>query len=236
VRRYFCAAPKRGKKYRVSGYFQGKRIRASLGTASVSSADVWKEKIKRALESGADSPLWPELQRLLPPQTFRMLARVVGYEEKTAPIVPVWIDLVAAVKARDEQRIQLGTLALSTKARYDQTLASFTTFLGELTISELRQITRPMVENYKVWRLAKIREKRFSRGGTGVTLDAAILHRTLHFVIESEMIEKNWCGWKAARVIRRIAVLSRSMESSSAKCGSLPELTFSPFCCCGGPA
>ena len=54
---------KRGKKYRVSGYFQGKRIRASLGTANVSNADVWKEKIKRALESGSDSPLWPELQR-----------------------------------------------------------------------------------------------------------------------------------------------------------------------------
>ena len=60
-----------------------------------------------------------------------------------------------------------------------------------MNICELRQITRPLVENYKVWRLAKIREKKFSRGGTGVTLDAAILHRTFQFAIESEVIERN---------------------------------------------
>jgi len=182
---------KRDRKYRVDGYFQGRRIRASLGTANAGNADAWKEKIKRALESGADCPLWPELQRLLPPQTFRALSQAVGYEEKKAATVHHWKDLVGAVKARDQQRIQLGKLAASTKIRYDQTLASFTTFLGEANLIELRQITRPVVENYKVWRLAKIREKKFSRGGTGVSLDAAILHRTFQFAVEIEMVEKN---------------------------------------------
>lgn len=122
---------KRGTKYRISGYFQGKRIRASLGTANAGNADVWKEKIKRAVESGPDCMLWPELKRLLPPQTFRAIAELVGYQEKTPPIVPTWADLIAAVGVRDQQRIQLGKLALSTKARYDQSLKSFTTFLRQ---------------------------------------------------------------------------------------------------------
>lgn len=182
---------KRGTKYRISGYFQGKRIRASLGTANVGNADVWKEKIKRAVESGPDCLLWPELKRLLPPQTFRALAELVGYEEKTPAIVPTWADLVAAINARNQQRIQLGKLAPSTKARYDQTLTSFTSFLGDVSVSELRLITRPLMENYKVWRIAKIREKKFSRGGTVVSLDVAILHRTFQFAVESEMVEKN---------------------------------------------
>ncbi len=182
---------KRGRRYRINGYFQGKRIRASLGTANGGNADAWKEKVRRALESGPDCPIWPELQRLLPPQTFRALTKLVGYEEKTAAIVPSWDDLVGAIEVRDEQRIQLGKLAPTTKVRYDQTLATFTAFLRTVNVSELRQITRPLVERYKVWRLAKIREKKFSRGGTGVILDVAILHRTFHFAVESEMAEKN---------------------------------------------
>lgn len=47
------------------------------------------------------------------------------------------------------------------------------------------------IEKFKVWRLTKIREKKFSRGGRGLALDIAILHRVFAFAIDAEMVEKN---------------------------------------------
>ena len=58
-------------------------------------------------------------------------------------------------------------------------------------MTELAAINRPFVERYKVWRLAQIREKKYSRGGRGLMLDVAILHRVFAFAIETEMVEKN---------------------------------------------
>jgi hypothetical protein len=42
-----------------------------------------------------------------------------------------------------------------------------------------------------VWRVERIKKKRFARGAAGLVLDAAILHRVFAFAVESEMIEKN---------------------------------------------
>lgn len=39
--------------------------------------------------------------------------------------------------------------------------------------------------------MQRISEKKFSRGGTGLVLDAAILHRAFSFAVENEMIPKN---------------------------------------------
>ena len=75
--------------------------------------------------------------------------------------------------------------------RYQQTLCGFRSFLDECTVSELSGMTRPFVEKFKVWRLAKIREKNFSRGGRGLALDVAILHRVFGVAVECEMIAKN---------------------------------------------
>jgi integrase len=52
-------------------------------------------------------------------------------------------------------------------------------------------MTRPFIEKFKVWRLVKIRQKKFSRGGRGLALDVAILHRVFGVAVECEMIAKN---------------------------------------------
>jgi integrase len=52
-------------------------------------------------------------------------------------------------------------------------------------------MSRPFIEKFKAWRLAKIRERRFSRGGRGLALDVAILHRVFAVAVECEMIVKN---------------------------------------------
>lgn len=47
------------------------------------------------------------------------------------------------------------------------------------------------MEKFKVWRVERIRERKFARGGTSLALDAAILHRIFSFAVENEMIVRN---------------------------------------------
>jgi integrase len=48
-----------------------------------------------------------------------------------------------------------------------------------------------LVESFKVWRAARIRTRKFSRGATSLALDAAILHRIFSIGVEYEIVEKN---------------------------------------------
>jgi len=89
------------------------------------------------------------------------------------------------------QRILLGKLADSTWNRYRQTLRAFRSFLEECGVFDLPSMNRGFLEKFKVWRLAKIQEKKFSRGGRGLALDVAILHRVFGVAIECEMLLKN---------------------------------------------
>lgn len=178
----------RGKRMRIDGYVLGRRVRLSLGTASGGCADAWKGRIERALQGGAESPLWPELKRLLPPQTFRTVAEIAGYEERRPA---TWTELESAFTAEMQQRIALGKLAATTCERYQYTLRSFREFLNGKGLADLAAINRPLVERYKVWRLAQIRGKKFSRGGRGLMLDVAILHRIFAFAVETDMVPKN---------------------------------------------
>ena len=50
---------------------------------------------------------------------------------------------------------------------------------------------RPFIDSYKVWRRAKIMEKKFSRNGRGLSLDVAILHGVFAVAVEKEMMIKN---------------------------------------------
>jgi integrase len=52
-------------------------------------------------------------------------------------------------------------------------------------------MTRPFVEEFKVWRVARIKARKESRGATGLILDVAILHRVFAFAEEREMIARN---------------------------------------------
>src|SRR5580692_4065536 len=90
-----------------------------------------------------------------------------------------------------QQRMTLGKLQSSTADRYRQTITEFALFLSEREVKALKDITRPVVEAFKVWRVARIRKKKFARGATSIVLDAAIVHRVFAFALETEMILKN---------------------------------------------
>jgi integrase len=148
-------------------------------------------RIERAVSEGADSPLWLELRGVLPPTTFPALADLIGWHERVEKPAPTWSELSAAFECEMRQRMALGKLQQSTTDRYRQTLGEFELFLSERKVSNLKDITRPFVEAFKVWRVSRIRKKKFSRGATSIALDAAIVHRVFSYAVDNEMVVKN---------------------------------------------
>jgi integrase len=182
---------KRGKVYRAVGCVGGKRLRLSLGTRDADSARRLLNRVERAVSEGADSPLWIELRAVLPPSTFPVLADLIGWRERIEKPEPIWDELSAAFECEMRQRIALGKLQLSTAERYRQTIGEFALFIAERKASNLKDITRLFIEAFKVWRVSRIRKKKFSRGATSIALDAAIIHRVFSFALENEMVVKN---------------------------------------------
>ena len=82
-------------------------------------------------------------------------------------------------------------LSQNTVQRYNHTLKEFELFLTEHRVVLLRDIQKPLVESFKVWRIERINSSKHSRGASSLSLDAAILHRAFSFAIENEMLEKN---------------------------------------------
>jgi hypothetical protein len=194
---------KRGKTYRLEGRYgerarrgsgERKRLRLSFGTLNHDAAGVLAGKIDRALAGGPTSTLWTELRPVLPPETFQCLAAIVGYVDDKKPELPkhTWADLPEKFAAWTLQRVALDRMRNSTRERYAQTSKAFGEFLKSRAIVNLDEITRAMVEDFKAWQLARVLGKKHSRGGRGVVLDAAILHRIfVYAIVECELITKN---------------------------------------------
>jgi site-specific recombinase XerD len=111
-------------------------------------------------------------------------------------------------------------MATSTSQRYGVTIREFGEFLNAVGITELRQIDKPLVERFKVWRVARIKAKKFARGATGLALDAAILHRIFNFAVGNDMVVKNPV---------RMEGLNHSRQNSSGRCAQAPVRTYLHF-------
>ena len=193
---------KRGGVYRLEGRAgdrarrgcgERERLRVSLGTSNYEAALAWQGTIEKAFAEGPHSTRWRELRRVLPPESFEKLAAVAGHvpSDEPEPVKHSWHDLAEKFSAWMAQRIAIGKLRESTRERYLQTSAAFEKFLASSGIVNLADIGRPVVEGFKAWQLARVLAKKHSRGGGGVVLDAAILHRIFGYAVESEMIVKN---------------------------------------------
>jgi integrase len=163
-------------------------VRGSLGTRNREAAHRLIHKMETALSEGPESPLWRELRALLPEETF---SRFADYACVKLRQLPTWEDLKAAFNIHREQRIKLGKFAQSSFDRYESTIREFSTFLSVQNVALLQDIDRALVERFKVWRVERINKRKFSRGATGLVLDAAVLHRVFSFAVENEMILKN---------------------------------------------
>jgi integrase len=63
--------------------------------------------------------------------------------------------------------------------------------LDERKVTLVQDMTRAFIESFKVWRIARIQKRKESRGGTGLVLDIAILHKVFEVALEDEMVTKN---------------------------------------------
>ena len=183
----------RDGRYWIHGTKAGQFLRLPLGTANQAAAASMADHIERAL-TDSNSERWPELKKILPPRTFTVLANLGGYTERepVAEAKPLtWDDLQAGFRAEMQRRITLGKLAESTVARYEHTVSEFDTFTRESGISELAQMNRAYIEQFKMWRMAKITQQKCARGGKSLSLDVAILHRIFAYAVENEMVVKN---------------------------------------------
>jgi hypothetical protein len=100
------------------------------------------------LAGGPDSLLWRELRGVLPPETFAKLALIVGHVPGNE-VRHTWKDLDSMFTAYMAQQVALDRLRSSTKERYLQTAASFGAFLKTRGLSELADINRAVVEDFK---------------------------------------------------------------------------------------
>ncbi len=179
---------KRGRAFHVDFLTGATRIRGPLGTRNKDAAHRLTHRLETALSEGADSTQWPELKSALPTRTYSRFADFTGVKARE---FPTWDGLREAFEAHMAQRVKIDKLRESTAARYKVTVREFGEFLQERKISELQDITKPLTESFKVWKIDRINQKKHSRGGTGLVLDAAILHRIFSFAVENEWILKN---------------------------------------------
>lgn len=163
-------------------------VRGSLGTRNQDAARRLIHKLETALAEGPLSLLWHELRTLLPQDTFDRFAAFAGVRQQP---LPTWNDLRKSFGTFTEQRIKLGKLAESTIERYEHTFSEFELFLSERKTTWLRDVSVPLVEEFKVWRIERIKRRKHSRGATGAVLDVAILHRIFAFAVKRELVQKN---------------------------------------------
>ena len=195
---------KRGKTYRIEGRAgevanargprgagERERIRLSLGTANGDAAHMLHGRIERAIAEGPASGLWSNLRSVLPADTFARLAAIAGHVPESSVAASRWDDLLAKFKAWMSQRIALDKLRESTRERYLQTCSAFGDFLAERGVSDLAEIKRATIEDFKAWRLSRVLARKHSRGGRGVVLDVAILHRVFAYAMDCELVVKN---------------------------------------------
>jgi integrase len=163
-------------------------VRGSLGTRNADAARRVAHRLETALAEGPLSPVWIEIERLMPPESFARFANFAGVKHQH---IPTWGELHESFEVFMEQRIKMDKLRPSTAERYRHTLREFDLFLKEQEASLLQDVNVLLVERFKVWRIDRTKKRENSRAAAGVVLDAAILHRVFSFALTREMIAKN---------------------------------------------
>jgi integrase len=184
------SAKKRGGTWRVEGVVNKRYFRLSLRTRDANAAKRCVNEIELALIDGKESKRWAELNRVLPGNTFRFFASIVGWEDEPAPADPVatWADLFREYSSQFQRKILQGDRSEATWRRYKLSCQTFAEFLIERGISKLQDISRRVIEEFKTYRLEAILKRKHSRGGSGIHLDIAILHAVFAFAIDVELL------------------------------------------------
>ncbi len=180
--------------FRLDAWLGKERVRLALRTERRPDALRIVHKIETALAEGKSSVLWAELRERLPRITFDKFATAIGWEQpavKVEPAKPTWVGLSARYQHHLAKEIVKSNLRDSTRDRYLQTIKLFERYLNEKGIQELPDITKNLIEDWKLHRIGEIKKKCFSRGGTGYVLDTAILRAVFNFAASEKLVTEN---------------------------------------------
>jgi integrase len=180
-----------GKWFHIEGRIVGERIRLKLRSQNRENARNTVGEIERALAEGPSSGLWPKLRSVLPKKSFSRVAKIGCYEERQPIAVPTWPELVTLFESECGRRIALGKLRASTFERYKFEINEANEFFKTRGIERLRDIGRAKIEEFKIWRMERIRSRSKLREAKSIALSAAILHRVFAVGVENEMVVKN---------------------------------------------
>ena len=181
----------RGEIYWMHGTISGEFLRVSLKTRNKGAAAITIGKVERAIAEGKRSELWSELRGALPASTFKKIADAVGYIPTRGEKIPCWSELWRTFHAHSVGMVARKKLRQSTLDRYTNTVKWFARFLESSGVEQLAEISRPVVDSYKTWRLGEILKKKQARGGGAIDLELAHLHHVFAYAVEREMLIRN---------------------------------------------
>lgn len=163
-------------------------VRGSLGTDNRDAAERLKQRLEIALSEGRRSTLWQELDSMLPHPTFVRFANFIGVQQ--AP-VSTWTEFRNLFEAHMNQKLGLGELSDKTVRRYRGSLDEFELFLTERKIKMLQHIDKSLADDFRAWRLKRIKPRKGSDGKSTLFLDVAALHHVFAIATEKGLIQQN---------------------------------------------
>ena len=80
-----------------------------------------------------------------------------------------------------------------------RTAREFKAFLDERKITLLKEITKPFVESFKVWRAARIRTRNFSSGATSLPTTRRFCTGSSPLAMNTKSSKRTPFAWKAGK-------------------------------------
>jgi site-specific recombinase XerD len=178
---------KRGETYHVD-LVLGRihKVRGSLGTQNRAAAMSLIYRLDIALSQGSQSPVWPELSRVIPVGTFTRFAKHAGVKEK---YTQTWREFKKFYLSQRKLQVKPNTFE-----SYLGTVEEFDRFVNEKQIEMLRDLQdEALIDEFKAWRADRIKPIRRRKPDEDCTLrlDVNHLHQMFKFAKDRELIEKN---------------------------------------------
>jgi site-specific recombinase XerD len=179
---------KRGVTFHADATVRGERIRASLGTRTAECAKRLVNNLELAVFEGSELRRWADLQVALPHSTFVRFAEFAGVKEKHSPTCR---EFRQSFESDMNRRVQFGELQTNTVLSYQRVLSTLERFLDERKIKKLQEIDESVMDDFKVWRLGRIRHRTNSTGRSTLGLEIDMLHHAFSFAVDKDLIKKN---------------------------------------------
>src|ERR1035437_3342820 len=176
--------------YRIDWIISGQpRLRGTLETKSDHVANTIRRRLELAAWEGPESQLWPELSRILPQSTFKVIAKHFGVKEKHTI---TWTAFLELYYSHRELQLKTGAIVKSTLDSYRQTISEFDVFLKEQKMEILRDIDEATIDRFKAWRAPRIQPTgRSTNGESTLKLNVNHLHQAFGFAEARQLIDKN---------------------------------------------